>query len=422
MPKLTNEKKYILLVDTLHKVRDTLDLDEILDHLLDSVKTVVNYDAAGIFVLNPDFPQAKFKTPKPMIAGMIQRGYDIMPIEDDAMLMRGQGIVGHVILSGKSVIVPDVHRDGRYVKGRSRTQSEIAVPLTRSGRTIGALNLESNNLSAYNHDDLEILEFFADAAAISIEKAMLHRQLLERELIDKQLQLAREVQSGLFPAEPPRIPGYDIAGICIPAEEIGGDYYDFIKLPQGGLGIIVADVSGHGIPSALMMTAFRGMLRMHVQSRNGVDKMASEINRQLPEITGDSHFITAVYAMFDLKKGEFTYVCCGHRPCLLLHSDGSCNRLDARGPVLGVFPESNFPAEKIAMNAGDTLLMYTDGVVERMGRDGVEFGLERLSELAVKDQNKQAETLVHSIVRTVQQYSGSEKFEDDFTLVVVKKT
>ena len=148
--------------------------------------------------------------------------------------------------------------DPRYVVGRQRTRSEIAVPIIRNDRAIGALNLESDQLSAYDESDLEVLQFFADATAIAIEKAMLHRQILEKELIDKQLQLARDVQFQLFPGEPPRIPGYDIAGICIPSEEIGGDYFDFIKLPNRRLGITVADISGHGIAPALVMTASAG--------------------------------------------------------------------------------------------------------------------------------------------------------------------
>jgi phosphoserine phosphatase RsbU/P len=132
-------------------------------------------------------------------------------------------------------------------------------------------------LSAYDNEILEVLEFFAEAAAISIEKSILHHQLLEKELFQKQLQLAREVQSCLFPDNPPNIEGYDIAGVCIPAEEVGGDYYDFLELPQKGLGIIVADVSGHGIPSALMMTAFRAMLRMNINNTVELDVIASTI-------------------------------------------------------------------------------------------------------------------------------------------------
>src|SRR5512143_676599 len=146
---LTTEKKYQLLLDLSHKVRDTLDLDEIMQHILDAIKSVLHYDAAGIFVLNQDLVRGRHESPLGMIAGIARRGFDPNPPEGDDMLMRGQGITGDVIHNCHSVIVPDVRLDPRYVQGRRATLSEIAVPIIRNGRAIGALNLESDRLSAY---------------------------------------------------------------------------------------------------------------------------------------------------------------------------------------------------------------------------------------------------------------------------------
>jgi len=202
------------------------------------------------------------------------------------MLTLGKGIIGDVISSASSLVVPDVLKDAHYVEGRKGTRSEIAVPILRNDRAIGAVNLESDLLNAYDESDLEVLQFFADAAAIALEKAMLHRQLLEKELLDKQLQIARDVQMKLLPLANPDIPGYDIAGVCIPAEEIGGDYYDYMQLPQGNLGIVAADVSGHGIASALTMTAFRGLLRTCTQGKLDPAKIAREINQLMPAHAG----------------------------------------------------------------------------------------------------------------------------------------
>ena len=218
--QLTDKMKYQLLLEISQKVRDTLDLDRVMDHLLDTVLTVVNYDAAGIFVLNQDLVHGRHERPKGLIAGIARRGFDDRPPEQDAMLTLGEGIIGHVISSASSLVVPDVRLDPRYVEGRSRTRSEIAVPIVRNNRAIGALNLESDQISAYDQADLEALQFFTDAAAISIEKAMLHQQLLEKELLDKQLELAHDLQWRLFPSEPPSLSGYDIAGVCLSAVEV----------------------------------------------------------------------------------------------------------------------------------------------------------------------------------------------------------
>jgi phosphoserine phosphatase RsbU/P len=418
---LSDEKKYKLLLEISHKVRDTLDLNETLDHLLETVKTVVHYDAAGIFVLNQDLAYRRHESPRQLIAGIARRGYDPRFIDEDDMLRYGKGIVGHVIFTCTALIVPDVQQDARYVVARSRTQSEIAVPIIRNNRAIGALNLESDQLDAFDENDLDELRFFADAAAISIEKALLHQQLLEKKLIDKQLQLARDMQLRLFPAESPDIAGYDIAGICLPADEIGGDYYDFIKLPSLRLGIAVADVSGHGIASALVMTAFRGLLRMHTRGRRGPARIARAVNRLLPEFTADSDFVTVVYIVLKPELDEFTYICCGQQPPLLLHADGSQENLDVHGPALGVYKKVSYSTDNLSISPGDILAIYTDGVVELTDAAGIEFGAARLVSAIQEARDLPAENLIQHIIQVTRQFSGSHNFQDDFTLVIIKR-
>lgn len=418
---LTDKKKYQLLYDISQQVRDTLDLEEILDHLLDTVKTVVDYDAAGIFVLNQDLVHERYERPKEHIAGIARRGFDSRPPEEDAMLMQGKGIIGHVISTSSSLVIADVSLDPRYVEGRSRTRSEIAVPIIRNKRAIGALNLESDQLLAFDETDLEMLQVFADAASISIEKAMLHRQLVDKELLDKQLELARELQVRLLPRGSPQIHGYDIAGICLPAEEIGGDYYDFISLPHGRMGVAVADISGNGIAAALMMTAFRGLLRIHTHGNLGLAKIAGSINRQLPEFTGDSHFVTAVYAVISPESEEIAYINCGHPPPMLIHSDGSTIMLKEHGPALGVIDRVSYSTMKLSLAPGDLVVFYTDGVVDVRDHADIEYGSERLASVIHHNRGLPVAELVQLVIQTNQEFSGSMRFQDDFTLVIIKR-
>ena len=176
---LTAEQKYQLLLEIAQKTRDTLDLDEIMNHLLDTIRPVVDYDAAGVFVLNKDFNTDNHLPSKNVIEGVCWRGYHPMPDSGkDEMLTQGKGISGHVIFSGSSLIIPDVREDDRYIEGRKETLSEIAVPILRDGQPIGALNLESDPLDAFDQSHLEVLQFFADAASVALEKAILLRQLL----------------------------------------------------------------------------------------------------------------------------------------------------------------------------------------------------------------------------------------------------
>ena len=419
--KLTPEEKYQLIREISHKVRDTLDLDEIMEHLLDAVKNVLDYDAAGIFVLNQDLVHARHETPQEMIAGVSRRGFDPRPPEQDDMLMLGHGITGYVILNNQSVIVPDVRLDPRYVQGRQKTLSEIAVPIILNERAIGALNLESDRLSTYTGDDVEVLHFFADAAAISLEKAMLHRQLLDQELINKQLETAREVQSRLLPDSAPSLCGYDLAGICIPADQIGGDYFDYIPLTRKRLGLAIADVSGHGIPSALVMTAFRALLRTRARGRLGPAQVARTINQLLPEFTGNNHFVTILYAILDAPSGMLTYTSCGHPPPLLLGAGGTVEQLDQHNTALGIFHNLHFTDAQVPLHPGDILVLYTDGVTELTNRQGQAFGIARLVQVIQANRTLAAVEIVRQVIDAAQAFAGSSGFRDDLTLVIVRR-
>ena len=335
--------------------------------------------------------------------------------------MHGHGITGYVIRACESVVVPDVRLDARYVRGRQQTLSEITVPVILNDRAIGALNIESDRLSAYTADDVEVLQFFADAAAISIQKAMLHKQLLEQELVRKQLETAREVQSRLLPRDAPNLAGYDIAGICIPAFEIGGDYFDYIPLTHRRLGLAVADVSGHGIPAALVMTAFRALLRTKARGMSSPATIASTINRLLPEITANNHFVTALYAILDAPSGNLTYISCGHPPPLLLHPHGDVELLDQHNTALGIFQNSRYVDRHIQLNAGDTLVLYTDGVTELVNDQAECFGLQRLLKVVQEKMQLPAAELVSKVMRATQDFSDNIGFLDDITLVIVKR-
>ena len=262
---LDAEMKCGILQRISREIRDTLDFDETLEHLLDAVASVLDYDAAGIFVLNEGKVYPRPGHAGSLIAGIAMRGFDKQPVEADAMLMEGKGVIGHVIRTGLSTVIPDVRLDPHYVPGRLRTRSEITVPIMQKERAVGALNLESDRVGAFDEHELETLRFFAEAASIAISRAMLHHQLLVKERIEEQLRIAQMVQGRLLPAVSPLVTGYDVFGICIPALDLGGDYYDWLELSQKALGVVVADVAGKGVPAALIMSVFRTLLRVLAQ-------------------------------------------------------------------------------------------------------------------------------------------------------------
>lgn len=419
--ELTTEVKYELLLDISQKVRATLDLDEILNILLDKIGTLIRYNAAGIFVLNEDMARTPYYRPTGIIAGIAQRGFDPHTTEADPMLAAGQGIIGYVIRTGESVVIRDVLTDARYVEGRQRTRSEIAVPIVRNGRTMGALNLESDTVGAFDQNDIEILRFVADAAATSIEKSLLHLQILEKERIEDQMRIAREVQLRLLPDNPPRIPGYSIAGFCIPAFEIGGDYFDYVLLDDGTLGIVIADVSGDGIPGALLMTSFRALFLPHAKAQTHPAHLMRRVNALLPEFARKRDFVTSVYAILDPRRHTLLYSNAGHNPPLVLHTTGEIALLDRGGPSLNLFADQAFEAGEVTLGQGDIIVAYTDGVTEAFSPDREEFGLTRLKQILAGLSRGTADEIARSIIRSIQDFSGTETFSDDFTIVVVKR-
>jgi sigma-B regulation protein RsbU (phosphoserine phosphatase) len=338
------------------------------------------------------------------------------------MLRLGKGIVGHVIRTGAPVIAPDVSRNPYYVEGRARTRSEIAVPIVVGAEAVGALNLESDRLAAYDETDLETLRFFADAAAISIEKAMLHRQVLERSWVESQLHLAHEIQSRLLPGTPPRLPGYDIAATSLPAYDVGGDYYDYIPLSHDRLAVAVADVAGKGIPAALMMATFRALLRTHLRADLSLLDLVDAVNRSLVESVGLPAFVTCVLGVLDLPTGRFAYANCGHNPPVIVRTGGETEELASGGHFLGAFEDARPELGQADLAVGDTLLLFTDGVVDASPGNDEEFGVERIAQTVGLARRQAASAIVDAVVEATRVFSGTSAYRDDFTLVAVKRT
>jgi sigma-B regulation protein RsbU (phosphoserine phosphatase) len=415
---LPSELRYRLLLELSQRISRTLDLQVVLDDLLQVLRSAVAYDAAGVFVLNQAVPIVRRTDPN-LIAGMAQVGFDDPPV-DDPMLRSGKGIIGHVIHTGETVNVPDVARDPRYVAGRAATRSELAVPIVSEAGTIGCLNVESDRPSFFTAADAELVQFFASAAALSIGKALLHRQVLDKQRLEDQLKVAHEVQSGLLPGAPPDLPGYDIAAVNLPSHAIGGDYYDYVPLGGDRLGLAVADVSGKGIPAALIMATFRAALRTQMRRRSRLTAVASQLNGAVLEFRDASRYVTAVCAVLD-ADGRICYVNCGHNPPLLLRAGGGREMLRRGGAALGLFAGERFREGTVRLEPGDSLVLYTDGVVEPTDAQDAEFGTDRLEAAVRGAGDRPATEALRAVIEATQAFSGRDRYDDDFTLVVVKR-
>src|SRR6266403_6178183 len=260
---LSTVDKLRMLLDITKTISRSLDLDEVLNLVMDTLDSLIPYDAAGIYMV-------KRSRPIPEREGGVDetyvfhtqavRGYDIDDMQELHLKM-GEGLIGHVAVSGKPYVSHDVRRDPRYINARPRTNSEMVAPIISNNEVIGVFDLESDDLNAYSNDDLEVLMLLAAQVAIIIEKVMLHEQMIEKQRLETQLEVARQVQLELLPASDPELPGYDISAYNFPTEEVSGDYYDWVRIHDDQIGLVIADVAGKGVPAALLMAFLRASLR-----------------------------------------------------------------------------------------------------------------------------------------------------------------
>lgn len=406
------EKTIETLIEAVRKVSSSLDLDEVLDTIFDSVKELIDYSAAVIYVMDPRSGEIhEFKT----------RGYAPQAIPE-GFLATGSGIIGWVIGNRTGEIVNDVKRDARYVKVRPETHSEVAAPIIRAdGRVIGVINLEADWVNGYAERDLELLTMFASLAASAIDHTLLYRQVMRQRRVESELELARKVVEGLMPRSFPLIEGFDIYGTTIPFREVGGDYLDFIDSISERLPLLVADVSGKGLAAALIMVTFRAYFRATVINELAMRVVMGRVNRLVHDTTDGERFITAFYGLLDPEHKRLLYINAGHNPPFLLHRDGTSKLLDQGGLPLGVFDTSRYSESVVDLSSGDVLVMYTDGVVEARNERDEEFGLERLKEVVSASAERRAHEIVHAITTAVDEYSSEVGGpEDDLTVSVIK--
>lgn len=243
----------------------------------------------------------------------------------------------------------------------------------------------------------------------------------QKEALELELRLAREVQRSLLPVHPPNIAGYDIAGRTIPAQTVGGDYFDFIPSGSGKIVIAVADVSGKGLPASLLMANLQATLRSQTILNPPPHECIQRANQLLFRSTSPDKFVTLFYGLLDTQRHLLDFCNAGHPPALLFHNNASPNRLDTGGLILGIFEDVSYMHELVELKPGNTLVICSDGVTEAMDAQGEFFGEDRLVEVIAKHTQLPAEELLNAILEDVSAYAGDLQPTDDLTLVVVKR-
>ena len=290
-------------------------------------------------------------------------------------------------------------------------------PLRAEGAVLGYLDICSEKM--ISEESAALFRGLAAFMAISLEKFRLYCQMLEKEKMDKELQIARDIQQSFLLQQPQNFPGLDIAFLNIPSSKVGGDYYEIIPLNDREIIFSVNDVSGHGIPASLLMAIFRSNFVFQLRQGGDISATISHLNRLIAETTEPNLFVTSFTAKLDCEAGILSYINAGHPPPLVVRGTDILTLTDG-GLVVGLFADVVYSVSRFAMQPGDVLIFYTDGVIEAENEKDEEYSLARLGAAAVSRQNLSAAAIQAALIEDIEKFCCRSDFTDDITLMIVK--
>jgi serine phosphatase RsbU (regulator of sigma subunit) len=299
----------------------------------------------------------------------------------------------------------------------------LAVPLAVKGDILGVMLLaESDGLGRTRERRLEIITGVADQAALAVQNYWLHQEMRERERLERELQLAREIQRAFIPEALPSLPGWGLAATWRAARQVAGDFYDMFQLSDGRLGLVIADVADKGMPAALFMVLTRTLVRAAALENASPAAVLDRVNDLLVPDARQGMFVTALYAVLDPETGALTYANAGHNlPLLVRAGSGDLIELERGGMALGVMEGIDLEDKVVDLAAGDHLVLYTDGVTEAFSEAGEIYGPERLRDL-VQGAAASAQGMLDAILASVVRFTGDTPPSDDLTLIVLCRT
>ena len=392
------------LTDALQVREQPLDLVRALQFLLKLLQNAGPEYAAGIFLLDEET-----RTIQGQVTDLFDRN-----------LLHGEGALQAALHNAASFVISDLAAPRARQGSAGGVHTQIAVPFRASPRVRGALILRSREPGAFTTEDGQALSEFAVQVSSVIETVLLHQKVQQEanNEVERDLVMAHEIMARLLPHQAPSIPGFEVASVNIPAKIVGGDLLDYIIMPDDHTGFLVADASGHGIPSALLMTGFRALFRGLIQSDFNIRSVFRKANQQLVESTAAHQFVSAFYASLDASTCRLIYVNGGHVPPLLVRPGQPPRRLDVGGPVLGVLADASYHEDSVVLRPKDILVCFSDGLSEAENAAGESFDAARIVEVVERNQEQSAEAISSALRTSVHEFA--EDLYDDLTILVLK--
>ena len=331
-------------------------------------------------------------------------------------------LLGWMYVHKKTLLLNNPSADEQFkgFKWDDTIRSIMCVPLMLQSELIGILTVfNKKDPRGFTEEDERLLPIIGAQSAGVIDNARLAR---ERAGMQEQVRLAYEIQSNLLPKLPPVVEGYDIAGKSIPAQTVGGDYFDYMEAAGGGWAICLGDVSGKGLPASLLMANLQATLRAQTMVDARARELVERSNLLLCQSTDDERFVTLFFALLNEKEHEIVFCNAGHEMPIVISDSGELSRLPSTGVALGVSKDLPYEEERIAIAPGETLVVFSDGITDATDEKDRAFGVDRLIALIQKYRQEPSAILVEHIIEGVNKHAGEAPQMDDLTLVVVKRT
>ena len=390
-------------------------LQELLEYVMDLIASHLPMDRGALFLKEGD--------PEKLIPRAVRIGN---PQLKGGPMQISRGLVDMAASRKLSVLTTDATEDPRFADRQSvidmGLHSAMCVPLETEKDTLGVICAERvSSREPFTDDDLRLLTLMANLAAVKIENARLVEDGLVRDRMERELRLAAEIQRGLLPKDFPSCGDFEIVAESMPSLHVGGDYFDFILLPDGRLGTTIADVAGKGVSASLLMASLRAALQSEARPGVGPAELARKLNDFIFRSSAPNVFITFFYGELNPAAGEFHYVNAGHNPPLLLAASGVQWPLEGTGMALGMLAGSDYGEGRISMAPGDILVLYTDGISESRDPAGEEFGIDRIVETIRREADQAAREILDALFCALREFTGGADPEDDRTVVIIKK-
>lgn len=417
MEQIKLQHKLLAIINDVNKALLLhMSLSELLEHIMDRISEHIPMDRAILML--------KEGNPAQHIPKVVRINNEHLKNEK---IQVSQSIINMAINKHSSLLISDVQDDSRFKAQDSilkmNIRSAMCVPLYNNKEIMGLIYADRISLlKPFTDEDLELLTLLSNLAAVKIEHSILYEQSIGIKKMEKELELAAQIQRDFLPKKDPDCEKFKIKGANVPCYQVGGDFYDFIDIDEDRVGITIADVSGKGVSASLLMASMRARLHGEVTPHYKIDEMASKLNDFVHQDTASNKFITFFFGELNTDTGEFTYINAGHTPPVVLDKKGKVQRLESGGFCLGMFPDVQFKVQKVILNQGDLVLLFTDGLTECRNAANEELSEEGLIKIIKSNRKLQPQNLLEKIYEELESFTTGTEQMDDMTLVVIKRT